>query len=121
MVAARYQARLMSIEVAVNVRGRFACRCGCCPPFPCAQIPSDGVMHALPGRGGQVRDVVDPSMGGASAVQGDQQVAAIPGRDLGDGCSSTSMWSLTVLEPALPVGSSSANDSPVLSHQAING
>jgi hypothetical protein len=32
-----------------------------------------------------VGDVVDEAVGGAGTVQGDQQVAVIPGRDLDDG------------------------------------
>jgi hypothetical protein len=53
--------------------------------FSCAQLPSGGVLHCSPGRGVEVGDVVDEAVGGAGTVQGDQQVAVIPGRDLDDG------------------------------------
>jgi len=35
--------------------------------------------------------------------------------------SRTVMWSAVVLDPALPLRSSNASDSPVLSHQASSG
>jgi hypothetical protein len=60
--------------------------------FPGAELSADGVVHPGPGRGIECGDVVDQALGGASTVEGDQQVAAVSGRDPLITSSRTVMW-----------------------------
>jgi hypothetical protein len=89
--------------------------------FSTTELPADGVVHSVSGSGVERGDVVDQAVRGAGTVHGDQQVAAIPGRDAGNRL----VEHLDLITYGVRAGAArahtNASDSPVLSHQAING
>lgn len=53
--------------------------------FAGTELPTDGVVHPAPGFAVEGGEVVDEAVGGAGAVDGDQQIPPVLGGDLGNG------------------------------------